>query len=182
LKSRATNFIRHQGSIAINWTAGLFMNKKKFTEITIAVAISLPCTSNVFAADILDTAAASGSLNTFVAAAKSAGLTDTLKNQGPYTVFAPTDDAFAKLPPETLNALMKDKAKLAQVLKHQIVPGKILVAEVKPGPTKTIDGSLISLTSDNGKITVDNAKVIQSDVVADNGVIQAIDAVVLPKQ
>ena len=157
------------------------MSKKKFTGIAIAVAMILTRATNVFAADIIDTAAASGSFKTFVAAAKAAGLTDTLKRQGPYTVFAPTDEAFAKLPPETWNALLKDKVKLAQVLSHHIVPGKIMVSEVKPGPTKTVDGSSITLTSDNGKITVDNANVIQSDVVADNGVIQAIDAVVLPK-
>ncbi|MGZ3239006.1 MAG: fasciclin domain-containing protein [Burkholderiaceae bacterium] len=155
--------------------------KKKNTGIAIAVAMILTNAPNVFAADIIDTATASGSFKTFVAAAKAAGLTDTLKNQGPFTVFAPTDEAFAKLPPETWNALMKDKVKLAQVLSHHIVPGRILVAEVKPGPTKTVDGSSITLTSDNGKITVSNANVIQSDVVADNGVIQAIDAVVLPK-
>jgi len=157
------------------------MNKKKFTGIAMTVAMIFTSINNAFAADIIDTAAASGSFKTFVAAAKAAGLTDTLKSQGPYTVFAPTDEAFAKLPPETWNALIKDKVKLAQVLSHHIVPGKILVADVKPGPTKTVDGSSITLTSDNGKITVDNANVIQSDVVADNGVIQAIDAVVLPK-
>ncbi|HEY8101890.1 MAG TPA: fasciclin domain-containing protein [Burkholderiaceae bacterium] len=157
------------------------MSKKKFTVIAIAVAMIFASATHAFAADIIDTATASGSFNTFVAATKAAGLTDTLKHQGPFTVFAPTDEAFAKLPPETLNALMKDKVKLAQVLSHHIVPGRILVAEVKPGPTKTVDGSSITLTSDNGKITFDNANVIQSDLVADNGVIQAIDAVVLPK-
>lgn len=157
------------------------MSKKKFIGFAIAIAMILTNITKVFAADIIDTATTSGSFKTFVSAAKAAGLTDTLKSQGPYTVFAPTDEAFAKLPPETWNALIKDKVKLAQVLSHHIVPGRIMVAEVKPGPTKTVDGSSITLKSDNGKITVDNANVTQSDVVADNGVIQAIDAVVLPK-
>ncbi|MGZ3159458.1 MAG: fasciclin domain-containing protein [Burkholderiaceae bacterium] len=157
------------------------MNNKKLAWIAIAIIMIFTSAPETFAADIMDTAVTSGSFKTFVAAAKAAGLTDTLKSPGPYTVFAPTDEAFAKLPPETWSALMKDKAKLAQVLSHHIVPGRIMVAEVKPGPTKTVEGSMITLKSDNGKITVDSANVIQSDVVADNGVIQAIDAVVLPK-
>jgi uncharacterized surface protein with fasciclin (FAS1) repeats len=159
---------------------GLLMNKN-LAGMAITVAFLCTNITKVFAADIIETAATTGSFKTFIAAAKTAGLIDTLKSQGPYTVFAPTDDAFAKLPPETWNALMKDKVKLAEVLSHHIVPGKILAAEVKPGPTKTVNGSSITLKSDNGKITVDNANVTQSDVVADNGVIQAIDAVVLPK-
>lgn len=157
------------------------MNKTKYSGIASVLALMLLSATNVSAADIIDTANSSGSFKTFVAATKAAGLTETLKSQGPYTVFAPTDEAFAKLPAETLSELMKDKVKLAQVLSHHIIPGKIMVADVKPGLTKTVDGSSITLKSDNGMITVDGANVIQSDVVADNGVIQAIDAVVLPK-
>lgn len=156
------------------------MNTKMIT-IAFAIGTFLTIAMNTFAADLIDTAISSDSFKTFTAAVQAAGLTDALKNQGPYTVFAPTDEAFTKLPEGTLSALMKDKAKLAQVLSHHIVPGKIMVADVKPGLTKTVDGSTINLKSDNGKITVDKANVVQSDIVADNGVIQAIDAVLLPK-
>jgi uncharacterized surface protein with fasciclin (FAS1) repeats len=157
------------------------MNINKCVRLATVITMLLINISNAFAADLIEAATSSGTFKTFVAAAKAAGLTDTLKTQGPYTIFAPTDEAFAKVPPETMTALFKDKVKLAQVLSHHIIPGKIMVNDVKPGLTKTVDGSSITLKSDNGKITVDNANVIQSDVVADNGVIQAIDAVVLPK-
>lgn len=130
--------------------------------------------------DLIDTAATSGSFKTFLATVKAAGLTDSLRNQGPFTVFAPSDEAFAKLPDGTIESLMKDKVKLAQLLSHHIVPGKLLVAEAKPGPLKTIQGDSIKLTSDNGMITVDGARVTQSDLKADNGVIQVIDKVILP--
>jgi uncharacterized surface protein with fasciclin (FAS1) repeats len=152
---------------------------KKYIKTLSLMALCL-MTSNVsaFAADIVDTAASAGSFEMFLAAVQAAGLTQMLKNQGPYTVFAPTDQAFAKIPPETLNAIMTDKTRLAQILKHHIIPGKLLVAEVKPGEVTTIEGDSIKLASDNGKITVANdANVVQSDIAADNGIIQAIDTV-----
>lgn len=150
--------------------------------IRMAIAIALLFGSApVFAEDIVDTAIRTGSFKTFVAALKAAGFTESLKTSGPYTVFAPTDEAFAKLPAGTWNSLVKDKAKLAQVLAHHVIPGKILVAEIKPGKVKTAQGDSLTLVSDNGNVMVDNAKVIQSDVTADNGVIHAIDAVVLPQ-
>lgn len=136
---------------------------------------------SVLAADIVDTATSAGSFKVFVAALRAAGFTETLKTTGPYTVFAPSDEAFAKLPKGTWDAILKDKAKLAKVLAYHVVPGKILVAEVKPGNIKTIEGDAIHIDSDNGKVTVENANVTQSDVMADNGVIHEIDAVVLPK-
>jgi uncharacterized surface protein with fasciclin (FAS1) repeats len=135
--------------------------------------------SNVWAADIIDTASTAATLKTFLAAMKETGFTNTLKNTGPYTVFAPSDAAFEKLPPDTLKTLMSDKAKLARVLAHLVIPGKVLVAEVKPGKVKTLEGDLLRITSDNGMITVDDARVTQSDMVADNGVIHEIDTVVL---
>ncbi len=148
----------------------------------IAAAIVLVCvTAPSYAVDIVDTAAADGSFKVFVAALKAAGFTETLKGTGPYTVFAPTDDAFAKLPPGTWDSLSKDKVKLAQVLAHHVIPGKILVAQVKPGKVKTTQGDSLTLRSDNGKVTVNNANITQSDVIADNGVIHAIDQVVLPE-
>ncbi|MEC5216337.1 putative surface protein with fasciclin (FAS1) repeats [Actimicrobium sp. GrIS 1.19] len=137
--------------------------------------------STAGAANLVDTANSAGTFRTFLASAKAAGLTDSLQNQGPFTIFAPSDAAFAKLPPGTVNALLKDKVRLAQLITHHIIPGKILVSEVKPGPVKTIQGDLVTLTSDNGKITVDGANVTQSDLTADNGVIQVIDTVIMPK-
>jgi uncharacterized surface protein with fasciclin (FAS1) repeats len=144
----------------------------------IVVAASEP--SSALAANLVETAAAAGSFKTFVAALKAAGFTDALEHTGPYTVFAPTDDAFAKLPAGTWNALSKDKVKLAQVLAYHIIPGKVTVMEVKPGKVQTTQGGMLTLTSDNGKVTVNEANITQSDVIADNGVIHAIDTVVLP--
>lgn len=148
--------------------------------ITVASAVALstfgPC---AWAADLVETATTSGSFKTFLAAAKAAGITETLKNSGPYTVFAPSDSAFNQLPPGTVSSLMKDKAKLAEILSHHVIPGKVTVADVKPGKVQTIQGDTVTLKSDNGKVTVDNANVVQSDMMADNGVIHEIDAVVL---
>lgn len=153
----------------------------KIYFIKIACAIAL-CFANglTLAADLVDTAATNNTFKIFVAALKAAGFTEALKAAGPYTVFAPTDDAFAKLPPGIWDDLSKDKIKLAQVLAYHVIPGKILVAEMKPGKVKTVQGSLLVLTSDNGKVTVNNANITQSDIVADNGVIHAIDTVVMP--
>lgn len=144
-----------------------------------ASALALPM-PRAMAADLVETASSSGSFKTFLAAAKAAGITETLKNSGPYTVFAPSDSAFGKLPPGAVDSLMKDKTRLAEVLSHHVIPGKVTVAEVKPGKVKTIQGDELTLKSDNGKVTVDAANVVQSDLIADNGVIHEIDAVVLP--
>lgn len=133
------------------------------------------------AEDLIETAANSSSFKIFLSAVKAAGLTESLKNSGPYTVFAPTDEAFGKLSSEEVNALLKDKPKLTQVLTYHMVQGKILNAEVKPGKLKTVQGSELTITSDNGKVTVDNANVIESDKTASNGVIHAIDTVLMPK-
>ena len=145
----------------------------------VAMAVPLSC---AMAADLVETASTSGTLKTFLAAVKTAGITETLKSSGPYTVFAPGDSAFGKLPPGTLDELMKDKEKLAAVLSHHVIPGKVTVAEVKPGKVTTLQGDELTLKSDNGKVTVDTANVIQSDLVADNGVIHEIDSVVLPNK
>lgn len=153
--------------------------KRFFVAVASTIAL-LTHASHALAADLVETASTSGSFKTFVAAAKAAGLTETLKDSGPYTIFAPGDAAFNKLPPGKMEALMKDKTKLAEVLSHHIIPGKVTVADVKPGKVATLQGDQITLTSDNGKVTVDNANVIQSDLMADNGVIHEIDVVVLP--
>ena len=133
------------------------------------------------AADLIDTAIAAGNLKTFVAAVKAAGFTESLKGPGPYTVFAPSDEAFSHLPPGTWEALIKDKARLAQVITYHVIPGKTLVADVKPGMTKTLQGTMLHLKSDNGMVTVDDATVTQSDIQADNGVLHMINAVAMPK-
>ena len=129
---------------------------------------------------IVDTAVAAGKFNTLAAALQAAGLVDTLKGPGPFTVFAPTDEAFAKIPKADLDALLKDKAKLSAVLTYHVVAGKVMAKDVKAGKVKTVQGSELTLGTTGG-VTVDAAKVIQADIVADNGVVHVIDSVVLPK-
>jgi uncharacterized surface protein with fasciclin (FAS1) repeats len=132
------------------------------------------------AADIVDTAVSAGQFNTLVKAVQAAGLVDTLKGKGPFTVFAPTDAAFAKLPAGTLEALLADKQKLAQVLTYHVVPGKVTAADVKPGSVQTVQGQFLSMQADRSGVTVNSARVVKADVMADNGVIHVIDTVVLP--
>jgi len=137
--------------------------------------------AGVHAADIVDTAKSAGSFNTLIAAVQAAGLVDTLKGPGPFTVFAPTDAAFAKVPKAKLDALLKDKAALTKVLTYHVVAGKVVAADVKSGKVKTVEGSSLKVKVRGGKVMVDNAKVVQADVMADNGVIHVIDTVVMPK-
>jgi uncharacterized surface protein with fasciclin (FAS1) repeats len=129
--------------------------------------------------DIVDVAVSAGSFNTLVAAVQQAGLVSTLTSNGPFTVFAPTDEAFAKIPKDKLDALLADKSALADVLKYHVVAGKVMAADVKAGDVKTFEGSSITITTDNG-VMVDNAKVIKTDVLASNGVIHVIDTVLMP--
>ena len=137
--------------------------------------------STTLAADIVDTAVSAGQFNTLATALKAAGLVDTLKGPGPFTVFAPTDAAFAKIPQADLEALLKDKAKLTSVLTYHVVPGKVMASDVKPGAVKTAQGSAFTVRTQGGKVMVDNATVIKTDISADNGVIHVIDSVILPK-
>lgn len=144
-------------------------------------AVALAATT--FAAqakDIVDTAVAAGQFKTLATALQAAGLVDTLKGKGPFTVFAPTDAAFAKLPAGTVEALLKDKAKLTAILTYHVVPGKVMAKDVKAGEVKTVNGQSLTLATAGG-VTVNGAKVIQADVAASNGVIHVIDTVVLPK-
>jgi len=135
-------------------------------------------------ADIVDTAVKAGSFKTLVAAVKAAGLVDTLKGDGPFTVFAPTDAAFAKLPEGTLAMLLKpeNKAKLQAILTYHVVPGKIMSSQIagKKAMVKTVQGSELAVDATNG-VSVDNARVVKADIEAKNGVIHVIDTVVLPK-
>jgi uncharacterized surface protein with fasciclin (FAS1) repeats len=136
--------------------------------------------SIAFAADIVDTAISAGQFKTLVKAVQEAGLVDTLKGKGPFTVFAPTDAAFAKLPPGTLEALLNDKAKLAEVLTYHVVPGKVKSGDIKPGAVKTVQGQSVQLSTKGGALMVNDAKVIKADIVASNGVIHIIDTVIVP--
>ena len=132
------------------------------------------------AADIVDTAVSAGSFKTLVTAVQAAGLVDTLKGTGPFTVFAPTDEAFAKIPKDKLDALLKDKAALTKVLTYHVVPGKVMAADVKAGKVKTVQGGELTVSTMGG-VKVDAANVVKTDVVASNGVIHVIDTVVMPK-
>ncbi|MFB9353699.1 fasciclin domain-containing protein [Sneathiella chinensis] len=134
--------------------------------------------------DIVDTAVSAGTFNTLVAAVQAADLVDTLKSEGPFTVFAPTDDAFAKLPEGTVDMLLKpeNKDKLVAVLTYHVVPGRIMSSDImgKKASVETVQGSALAVDATNG-VMVDNAMVIAADVEASNGVIHVIDTVVLPK-
>ena len=135
------------------------------------------------AADIVDTAVA-GKFKTLVAAVKAAGLVETLKGPGPYTVFAPTDEAFAKLPAGTLEDLLKpeNKAKLQAILTYHVIPGKVTAAEVvKLHSAKSVQGGEIAIKTSNGGVTVNHARVLKTDIMADNGVVHVIDGVILPQ-
>ncbi len=131
--------------------------------------------------DIVDTAAA-GSFKTLVAAVKAAGLVDTLKGAGPFTVFAPTDEAFAKLPAGTVEELLKpeNKQKLVDILTYHVVAGKVMAADVKTMDVKTVQGASAALKVADGKVTIDKANVVKTDIEATNGVIHVIDAVIMP--
>lgn len=134
--------------------------------------------------DIVDVAVENGSFNTLVAAVKAGGLVETLKSKGPFTVFAPTDEAFAKLPAGTVEMLLKpeNKDKLVAVLTYHVVSGKVTAADVvKLDSAKTVQGQSVTIKSSNGNVMINDAKVIIADVEASNGVIHVIDTVLLPK-
>ena len=153
-----------------------FVVKKTFIATFLALGLAL----SAQAKDIVDTAVAAGSFKTLATALGAAGLVDTLKGKGPFTVFAPTDEAFAKIPKADLDALLKDKAKLTAVLTYHVVAGKVMAADVKAGKVKTVQGSELTVTTSGG-VMVDKAKVVKTDIVADNGVIHVIDTVIMPK-
>ena len=149
--------------------------KRFITAAIVAVSIA-----TAQAQDIVDVAVGAGSFNTLVTAVKAAGLVDTLKGAGPFTVFAPTDEAFAKVPKETLDALLADKDRLTAVLTYHVVSGLVMSKDVSAGKVKTVQGSELTITTDGG-VKVDDANVVKADIVTTNGVIHVIDAVVLPK-
>ena len=132
--------------------------------------------------DIIETAAAAGSFNTLAAAIEAAGLTETLKGEGPFTVFAPTDEAFAKLPDGTLDALLKDKDKLTAIVTYHVLPGRVTSVDVAGlSSAKTVNGTDLAITVQDGKVIVGQATVTQTDIAASNGVIHVVDQVLLPQ-
>ena len=159
----------------------------RFSRIGAGVASLILATAAFAAApakDIVDTAVSAGSFNTLVAAVQAAGLVDTLKGPGPFTVFAPTDEAFAKLPPGTVEELLKpeNRARLQAILTYHVVAGKVMAADVVTLHTaKTVNGQELTVTATNGLVMVDIARVIKTDIRCTNGVIHVIDTVVLPK-
>ncbi len=131
--------------------------------------------------DIVETAVSAGSFTTLVTALKSAGLVDALKGEGPFTVFAPTDEAFAKLPKGTVEALLNDKEKLTKILTYHVVSGKVMAKDVvKLSEAKTLQGGKLWIDTSNG-VKVNDATVVKTDIAASNGVIHVIDTVLLPK-
>ena len=158
------------------------MNRRTLLAALAAVAL---VGNSAYAADapkdIVDTAVAAGSFKTLAKALTAAGLIDTLKGTGPFTVFAPTDEAFAKLPAGTLDALLKDKAKLTAVLTYHVVAGKVMAADVvKLKSAKTVQGGSVTIDTTKG-VKVDAANVVKTDIACSNGVIHVIDTVILPK-
>ena len=151
---------------------------------TAIIATAFMATAQAYAADIVDTAIAAGNFKTLVAAVQAAGLVDTLKGKGPFTVFAPTDEAFAKLPAGTVETLLKpeNKAKLIAILTYHVLPGKVMSADIagKDMMAKSVQGSDIHVVAKKG-VMVNDANVVKTDIVADNGVIHVIDAVIMPK-
>jgi uncharacterized surface protein with fasciclin (FAS1) repeats len=157
---------------------------KTIAAAAVAVALSISATQAADKTDIVQTAINNGSFKTLVAAVKAAGLVETLKGSGPFTVFAPTDEAFAKLPGGTVENLLKpeNKKQLVAILTYHVVPGKVMSKDIvgKKTMAKSVEGEEISIDATNG-VKVDNAKVVKADVEASNGVIHVIDTVIMPK-
>jgi uncharacterized surface protein with fasciclin (FAS1) repeats len=148
---------------------------------TTSAAVDTPKPAPPAAPDILDTAKAAGNFNAFIAAVDAAGLTDTLRGPGPFTVFAPTDDAFKKIPKAQADKLMKDKDALARVLKFHVIAGKLMAADViKLKDSDTAAGVKVKFKSKGADVMIDKAKITKSDITASNGVIHVIDTVIMP--
>ena len=161
------------------------MIRRSFIALTAATAMAAaaPVWAGSASKDIVDTAVGAGSFGTLVAAVQAAGLVDTLKGDGPFTVFAPTDEAFAALPEGTVESLLKpeNQDQLVAVLTYHVVAGKVMSTDLSNGMTApTVQGSDVTIMTDGG-VTVDGAKVVAADVEATNGVIHVIDTVILPK-
>jgi uncharacterized surface protein with fasciclin (FAS1) repeats len=160
----------------------IMFNRKIFSSIVLVAGLGLGAVS-ARADDIVDTAVAAGQFSTLVAAVQAAGLVDTLKSEGPFTVFAPTDEAFAKLPAGTIDDLLKpeNRDQLAAILTYHVVPGKIMSGDIAGATTSvdTVQGGALEVDATNG-VRINNATVVTADIETDNGVIHVIDAVLLP--
>ncbi len=159
------------------------MLRRTFMTLSAVTVFALPACADGHSKDIVDTAVGAGSFTTLVAAVQAAGLVDTLKGDGPFTVFAPTDDAFAALPDGTVETLLKpeNKDQLVSILTYHVVPGKVMAADLSDGMmATTVQGSDVTIGTSGG-VTVDGANVVQADIAASNGVIHVIDQVILPK-
>ena len=151
-----------------------------FTALTALTALS-GCATMQSPVSVADTISADPQLSTLNGLIVQAGLVDTLKGAGPFTVFAPTDEAFAKLPPGTVEGLLKDPAKLKDILLYHVVSGQVMAASVvKMKNAKTVEGGMVKIHAMGGKVMVDNATVVKADIACDNGVIHVIDTVIMP--
>jgi uncharacterized surface protein with fasciclin (FAS1) repeats len=152
--------------------------KKALIATVCAAALGLGAL-HAKASTIVETAVQAGQFSTLVKAIEAAGLVDTLKGEGPFTVFAPSDEAFAKLPEDKLNALLADKEALTKVLTYHVVPGKVMSSDVQAGEVQTKAGQAITLRTEGG-VQVNDSRVVNADITASNGVIHVIDSVLLP--
>jgi uncharacterized surface protein with fasciclin (FAS1) repeats len=167
----------HQSAVRVKQLSKEIMMKRLLTAFAFVASFSFQAA----AADIVDTAVSAGNFTTLVAAVKAAGLVETLKGTGPFTVLAPTDEAFAKLPAGTVEALVKDPEKLKGILLYHVISGKVMAADVlKLKSAKTVGGGSIKIGAMGDKVMVNNADVIKTDIVCDNGVIHVIDTVLMP--
>jgi len=159
---------------------------KKITKALVCWVSSLffatVALTNVYAAngDIIDKAMQDKNLSTLVAAVKAAGLVDTLKGTGPFTLFAPTNEAFAKIPKETLDKLLQDKAKLTAILTYHVISGEVLSKDITDGNFKTVEGQDITIKKTGSEVMINDAKVVNADIKASNGVIHEINTVLMP--
>lgn len=157
------------------------MFRRTFIALTAATALGSAAYADGNTKDIVDTAVAAGSFSTLVTAVQAAGLVDVLKGDGPFTVFAPTDDAFAALPAGTIEALLADIDALTAILTYHVVPGMVMSGDLSDGMmAETVNGASVTIGTMNG-VTVDGANVVSADIKASNGVIHVIDAVILPQ-
>ncbi len=152
------------------------------TAVALAASIAPAAKAEHHEKDIVDTAVAAGQFKTLASALTAAGLIETLKGEGPFTVFAPTDEAFAKIPKSDLDAILADKDKLTKILTYHVVAGKVTAADVvKLSEAKTVEGQSVKIDASDG-VKVNGAKVVKADVMASNGVIHVVDSVLLPPQ
>jgi uncharacterized surface protein with fasciclin (FAS1) repeats len=164
-----------------NTNAHEAFNMKTKSILCAAILAAIPFSARAQSKDIVETAVEAGSFKTLATALQVAGLVETLKGPGPFTVFAPTDDAFAKIPKADLDALLKDKAKLTAVLTYHVVAGKVMAGDVvKLQSARTVQGGSARVSVAGGKVMVDGATVVKTDIAASNGVIHVIDTVMLP--